>query len=78
MALEVILRLDIVQEHRALTEDEHLLRSQLKLRAMGLAVIERARKNQASRITNLKLGDANTRFFISESTPGNGKTTSRS
>ena len=30
---------------------------------MGLAAVERARKKQVSRLTNLKLGDANTRFF---------------
>jgi hypothetical protein len=28
-----------------------------------LAAVERAQKKQASRITNLKLGDANTSFF---------------
>ena len=30
---------------------------------IGLAVLERARKRQSSRISNLKDGDANTRFF---------------
>jgi hypothetical protein len=30
---------------------------------LGLAVLERLRKRQCSRITHLKLGDANTSFF---------------
>lgn len=30
---------------------------------LGLVVIERARKRQALRITNLKVGDTNTKFF---------------
>ena len=63
MALEIILRLDIAQEHRQLSEEELQLRKKLKVRVLGLAAVERARKKQVSRITNLKLGDANTRFF---------------
>ena len=35
----------------------------LKRRVLGLAVIERARKKQASRVMNLKLADANSKFF---------------
>ena len=35
----------------------------LKRRVLGLAVIERARKKQASRVMNLKLGDTNSKFF---------------
>uniref|UniRef100_A0A0E0M570 Uncharacterized protein n=1 Tax=Oryza punctata TaxID=4537 RepID=A0A0E0M570_ORYPU len=63
MALEIILRLDIAQEGRALSTSEINLRRQLKSRVMGLAVIERARKRQASRITNLRAGDAKTKYF---------------
>lgn len=64
MALEVILRLDIAQEiSRDLSDAELTLRRGLKRRVMGLAVIERSRKKQASRITNLQEGNANTRFF---------------
>ena len=63
MALEVIHRLDIAQESRLLTDAEFELRKGLKRRVLGYAVIERSRKRQASRITNLKEGDANTRFF---------------
>lgn len=51
MANEVIMQLDIAQEQRQLTQQEYLLRSALKRRVLGYAVIERARKKQASRIT---------------------------
>jgi exonuclease III len=63
MALEVILRLDIAQENRALSNEERDLRARLKRRIVGLAALERTRKRQASRVTNLKDGDANTRYF---------------
>ena len=63
MALEVIKRLDIAQEHMTLSDAEHILRQGLKRRVIGLAVIERSRKKQSSRITNLREGDANTKFF---------------
>jgi hypothetical protein len=63
MANEVILRLDIAQETRSLSPAELNLRNKLKKKVMGLAVIERARCKQASRITNIKMGNANTKFF---------------
>ncbi|KAM3385248.1 hypothetical protein ACQJBY_009276 [Aegilops geniculata] len=63
LACEVILRLDVAQEKRALTPGEFSLRKQLKQRILGLAAIERARKRQASCITWLKEGDARSAFF---------------
>jgi hypothetical protein len=63
MAQSVILQLDLAQEERLLSDEEFTLRAKLKKRVLGLAVLERLRKRQCSRITNLKLGDANTRFF---------------
>jgi len=63
MALEVMKRLDIAQESKALSDAELTLRRGLKRRVVGISVVERARKKQASRITNLKEGDANTKFF---------------
>ena len=63
MALDVIHHLDVAQEHRDLTQAEYRLRLGLKRRLLGFAVIERARKKQASRITNIKEADANTKFF---------------
>lgn len=63
MALNLILRLDTAQESRRLSPEEAKLRSILKKRVIGLAVIERSRKRQASRVKFLKEGDANTKFF---------------
>lgn len=63
MAQSVIFQLDVVQESRNLSDEELTLRSKLKTRVMGLAILERLCKRQCSRITNLSLGDANTWFF---------------
>jgi hypothetical protein len=63
LALESILRLDVAQERRALSIEERDITQRLKRRIIGLAALERTRKRQASIITNLKEGDANTRFF---------------
>lgn len=63
MACDVVLRLDMAQEHRALTRDELNLQQKLKRRILGLEVVERVRRKQASHITNIKLGDANTKYF---------------
>jgi hypothetical protein len=63
MANEIILRLDIAQESRALSPQERDLRARLKRRILGLAVLERSRKHQSSRVRCLKEGDANTRYF---------------
>jgi exonuclease III len=63
MGLDIILQLDIAQESRTLSPEEKSLRAALKHRVMGLAVLERTRKRQASRIIFLREGDANTKFF---------------
>ena len=63
MALDVVHHLDIAQETRELSTAEFQLRRRLKRRILGPAVIERTRKRQASRIANLREGDANTKFF---------------
>jgi hypothetical protein len=62
-ALLVILHLDIAQESRTLSFDEQDLRASLKRRVISLAILERARKKQSSRIANIKEGDANTKYF---------------
>uniref|UniRef100_A0A8R7PIX2 Uncharacterized protein n=1 Tax=Triticum urartu TaxID=4572 RepID=A0A8R7PIX2_TRIUA len=62
-ALLVILRLDQAQEVRTLSDEESDLRTKLKRRVVSLAVIERARRKQCAKLTNLKEGDANTKFF---------------
>lgn len=63
MVLEIILRLDVAQEHRTLSMEERDIRRRLKRKVVGMAVLERARKRQNSRITHIKDGDANTCFF---------------
>nr|AAT01390.1 hypothetical protein [Oryza sativa Japonica Group] len=63
MVQELIYRLDVALETRTLTAEEHQFRKDLKIRILGLAAVEKARKKQASRVKWLKEGDANTRFF---------------
>jgi hypothetical protein len=60
---EVIAQLDNAQENRALTEDELQLKKLLKNRILGLASIERSRARQQSRLTWIRKGDANTKYF---------------
>lgn len=63
MAQEVILRLDMAQDVRALTEEEAQLWKDLKVRVLGLASVERSRRCQSLRLTYLREGDAGTKFF---------------
>ena len=60
---EIILRLETAQEERTLTQDELDLLKRLKVRSIGLALIEKARIRQRSRLTYIRFGDANTKFF---------------
>ncbi|KAK1603765.1 hypothetical protein QYE76_027438 [Lolium multiflorum] len=62
-ALLVILHFDMAQDVRQLFPEEVVFRARLKRKVIALAVVERARKRQSSRITNLKEGDANTKYF---------------
>jgi hypothetical protein len=63
MAKEVILCLDEAQDFRPLSNAEFTLRSKLKNCILGWLVIEKARKKQSARISHIREGDANTRFF---------------
>lgn len=63
MATDVILHLDIALKHHELSLEKRDLRHRLKKRLVALDILERARKKQCSRITNLREGDANTRYF---------------
>jgi hypothetical protein len=63
IAREVIHRLDVAQETRLLSEEERKFRKWLKGKLSGLAAINKARARQHSRMTTIKMADANTRFF---------------
>lgn len=63
IASEIIFRLDLAQEERTLSDEERRLRGLLKAKLLGLAAIDRARWWQKSRLTEIKEGDASTRFF---------------
>jgi hypothetical protein len=60
---EVIERLELAHEIRQLSEGEKSLVKKLKSRLLGLAAIEKCRARQRSRLTWLKKGDANMKFF---------------
>jgi hypothetical protein len=60
---EVLLQLEAAQETRLLTSQETELRRRLKARSTGLTAIEKSRIRQRSRLTYIRCGDANTKFF---------------
>lgn len=60
---ELILQLETAQEDRPLSLAELDLLRRLKARSVGLALIEKSRIRQRSRLTYIRLGDANTKFF---------------
>jgi hypothetical protein len=60
---EILLQLELAQESRTLTDQELDLRRRLKIRSTGLAAIEKSRIRQRSRLTYIRCGDANTKFF---------------
>lgn len=63
VATQLIFLLDLAQEERELTEEERKLRKELKLKLLGLAAVERMRWRQRSRLTWIRVGDANTKLF---------------
>lgn len=76
IAKEIILQLELAQESRTLTAHELDLRRRLKIRSTGLAVIEKSRMQQRSRLTYIRCGDANTKLFHLKANARRRKTTS--
>jgi hypothetical protein len=60
---EVIEQLETTQEDRQLSPGENQLLKLLRHRLLGLAAIEKSRVRQKYRLTWIRKGDANTRFF---------------
>lgn len=63
VASRIISRLYAAMESRSLTNDEFGLRMDLKHRYEGLAVILKIQHRQRSRLTWIRVGDANMRLF---------------
>lgn len=63
IAEQIVLQLDQEQEQRPLTEDELSLRRLAKNRILALAALRRIKIRQRSRLTTIRVGDANTRLF---------------
>lgn len=63
IARELIAQLDAAQDTRALTEDERVLRKDLKRNGLGLASLARTIAWNRSKIRFMEEGDANTMFF---------------
>ena len=63
MARELVLRLNIAQERRQLSDEELGLRKRMKMRCLGLSSLERSMTRQRSHIRQLSDGDANTAYF---------------
>jgi len=71
LAREILHRLEIERDVRALSDHEEWLRKKLKLHCLGLSSLERTIARLRSRILYIQEGDANTAFFTNR--PGTEK-----
>ncbi|KAM0871590.1 hypothetical protein ACQ4PT_039274 [Festuca glaucescens] len=62
-AKEIILRLNQAEEARPLSDEERAMLHQLKCSYLGLLSIQKIKLRQRSRLTWIRLGDANTKLF---------------
>ena len=62
-ARQLIGILDVVQEHRQLSQAELQLRRDLKLRFLGMSALEKLRAKQQSRLSSIRAAEANTKLF---------------
>lgn len=63
-AKKLIAILEIAQDHRALTEQEIILKQALKQKLLGMAAVEKLRLRQQSRLTRLKASDTKSSLFF--------------
>jgi hypothetical protein len=63
-ASQLIAILDVVQEHRQLSDPEIILLRDLKARFLGITVVEKLRAKQKSRLISIRAEEANEKLFF--------------
>lgn len=61
---QLIAILDVVQEYRALSDQEIRLRRDLKLKFLGMAAVEKLRAKQSSRLHFIRASEASSKLFF--------------
>jgi hypothetical protein len=63
VANEVIFKIEQAQDNRSMSPKEVLLRKELKVKYLGLALLQRTIARQRFHLTFLSAGDTNMKFF---------------